>query len=294
MRNPVAIVLFATLAACASVKEVDQNSISVPQATAQIIGARGPLTIRQSKALLERIGTEPGDAGILKRHLAIEQAVAESPLIAGNSTRLLTDGGETFPAMFTAIKRAKQHINLEYYIFEDIQSDGESLGDLLISKRQEGVAVNIIYDSYGSDSTAASDAAPEGGSAPPAPPVAAPAPAAAAGPMRGRPGMMANQKSQVPPADAASEAGEGDTAALPPAGENSPPAKTEGGSATAEMLQLATSGQGSSGSGASGGGFRFFRADGGELGSREQGARLSAAARAILGRRSPYPPCSAR
>jgi hypothetical protein len=106
----------------------------------------------------------------------------------------------------------------------------------------------------GSDSTAASDAAPEGGSAPPAPPVAAPAPAAAAGPMRGRPGMMANQKSQVPPADAASEAGEGDTATQPPAGENSPPAKTEGGSATAEMLQLATSGQGSSSSGASGGG----------------------------------------
>ena len=39
MRNPVAIVLFATLAACASIKQVDQNSISVPQATAQIIGA---------------------------------------------------------------------------------------------------------------------------------------------------------------------------------------------------------------------------------------------------------------
>jgi hypothetical protein len=29
------------------------------------------------------------------------------------------------------------------------------LSDLLIAKRQEGVAVNIIYDSYRSDSTAA-------------------------------------------------------------------------------------------------------------------------------------------
>ena len=57
--------------------------------------------------------------------------------------------------MFSAIREAKQSINLEYYIFEDIQSGGESLGDLLISKRQEGVTVNIIYDSYGSDSTAA-------------------------------------------------------------------------------------------------------------------------------------------
>jgi cardiolipin synthase A/B len=154
-RNQAAVILFVTLAACASVKQVDQNSISVPQLAAPIIGARGPLTIGQSKALLQRIGTGPGEADILKRHLAIEEAIAESPLIAGNATRLLTDGGETFPAMFSAIKQARQSINLEYYIFEDIKSGGESLGDLLIEKRQEGVAVNIIYDSYGSDSTAA-------------------------------------------------------------------------------------------------------------------------------------------
>jgi len=155
MRKQAAILFLATLAACASVKEVDQNSISMREATAPIIGARGPLTIGQSKALLQRIGTEPGDAGILNRHLAIEQAVAESPLIAGNTTRLLRDGEETFPAMFSAIRQAKQSINLEYYIFEDIQSGGENVSDLLISKRKEGVAVNIIYDSYGSDSTAA-------------------------------------------------------------------------------------------------------------------------------------------
>src|SRR5690242_640662 len=154
-RNQATVVLFVTLAACASVKQVDQNSISVPQLAAPIIGARGPLTIGQSKALLQRIGTGPGEADILKRHLAIEEAIAESPLIAGNVTRLLTDGGETFPAMFSAIKQARQSINLEYYIFEDIKSGGESLGDLLIETRQEGVAVNIIYDSYGSDSTAA-------------------------------------------------------------------------------------------------------------------------------------------
>jgi cardiolipin synthase len=119
------------------------------------MGARGPLTAQQSRALLERISTEAGDAGTLKRHVAIEEAVAESPLVAGNQTHLLADGVETFPAMFRAIKNAKDHINLEYYIFEDIENDGEKLGDLLITKRQEGVAVNIIYDSYGSDSTKA-------------------------------------------------------------------------------------------------------------------------------------------
>jgi cardiolipin synthase len=55
--------------------------------------------------------------------------------------------------MFRAIRNAKDHINLEYYILEDIENDGEHLSDLLIAKRQEGVAVNIIYDSFGSDST---------------------------------------------------------------------------------------------------------------------------------------------
>ncbi len=117
------------------------------------MGASGPLTLQQSRALLDRIGAEAGDAGMLKRHIAIEEAVAESPLVVGNQTHLLADGDKTFPAMFRAIKNAKDHINLEYYILEDIESDGEKLSDLLIAKRQEGVAVNIIYDSFGSDST---------------------------------------------------------------------------------------------------------------------------------------------
>jgi cardiolipin synthase len=155
LRAALSIVFLSILTACASVRDVVPTNEAAPQSTTQIIGARGPLTVGQSKALLSRIATEAGDAGILRRHLAIEEAVAETPLVAGNSIRLLADGEETFPAMFAAIKQAKQHINLEYYIFEDVESGGEHLGDLLMSKRQEGVAVNIIYDSYGSDSTAA-------------------------------------------------------------------------------------------------------------------------------------------
>ena len=143
------------LAACASVPQIDQN-VGLPSGTApkpEIIGARGPLTAQQSKALLDRISTEPGDAGVLQRHLAIEQAVAEGPLIAGNRTQLLRDGPATFRAMFSAIQGATDHINLEYFIFEDVESDGVMLGDLLVAKREAGVAVNVIYDSFGSSST---------------------------------------------------------------------------------------------------------------------------------------------
>src|SRR5512146_983704 len=100
MRIPIAFGVCALLASCAAVPNVDDTPSR--GATTQIMGARGPLTVRQSKALLERIAPEPGDAGILKRHMATEKAIADTPLIAGNFTRLLVDGTETFAAMFAA------------------------------------------------------------------------------------------------------------------------------------------------------------------------------------------------
>ena len=151
MRIPVGLTFCALLGACAAVPKV--NDVPKPQEEASIVGAAGPLSERQSKALLDKIAPEPGEAGILKRHMAIEQAVAETPLIAGNTTRLLVDGEETFAAMFALMKGAKTSIDLEYYIFEDVSAGGEKLGDLLIAKRREGVAVNVIYDSYGSNAT---------------------------------------------------------------------------------------------------------------------------------------------
>jgi cardiolipin synthase len=154
-RGFVLFALCAAISACASVPDVngviDQPSASA--ASPEIIGAHGPLTAKQSKALFARMGPDEHDTDALQRHLLIEQAVAESPLVAGNHTHVLRDGVETFRAVFSAIRAAKDHVNLEYFIFEDIESDGQSLGDLLIEKQRAGVLVNIIYDSFGSSST---------------------------------------------------------------------------------------------------------------------------------------------
>ena len=139
---------------CASLTHVGAGVGQPASATKpNIVGARGPLSTQQVKALIARLSLAPGDNALLRRHLAIEQAVAESPLVAGETAHLLRDGPTTFRAMFAAIRGAKRHINLEYYIFEDVSIDGESLGDLLVAKRQEGVAINVIYDSYGSGDT---------------------------------------------------------------------------------------------------------------------------------------------
>jgi cardiolipin synthase len=138
---------------CASEPDVDdliEHTSGEPQT---IVGAHGPLSPAQSKAILARLDQQTSGSDILDRHLAIEQAVAGAPLIAGNRTTLLHDGPETFAAMFKALSSAKNRIDLEYYIFENVESDGERLADLLLAKRQEGVAINVIYDSYGSIDT---------------------------------------------------------------------------------------------------------------------------------------------
>jgi cardiolipin synthase len=146
-------IVLSGLGGCATLPDIAAPQ-AVGKTSPQIVGRRGPLTADQSKTILERLGTDDGDDALLKRHTAYEEAISESPLIAGNRTRLLRDGPQTFRAMFSAMQSARNHINLEYYIFEDVESEDAHLGDLLIAKRQAGVAVNVIYDSYGSGSTA--------------------------------------------------------------------------------------------------------------------------------------------
>ncbi len=149
----VALLACLGLAGCATVPVVDESAAH-PSADIRVQGARGPLSARQSKAILSRLAAREPNAGALQRHLAIEQAVAESPLVAGNQVSILRDGDQTFPAMFAAIHAARHYLLLEYYIFEDVSWNGEHLSDVLVSKVQSGVQVDVIYDGIGSIGTA--------------------------------------------------------------------------------------------------------------------------------------------
>ena len=143
-------------AGCANVPVIDETSAGASSpAEIRMVGARGPLSRRQSQAVLNRLTTQAPDAGALERHLAVEQAVAESPLFTGNQVSILRDGAQTFPAMFAAIHAAEHYLYLEYYIFEDVSCDGEQLGDLLVAKAQSGVHIDLIYDGIGSIDTPA-------------------------------------------------------------------------------------------------------------------------------------------
>lgn len=115
--------------------------------------ARGPVAARKSAAILDELKRTSGDIDILQKHLAVEQAInADSPLVLGNKLVLLQDGPATYQAMFAAMRRAKDHINLETYIFED-GDIGKQFADLLLEKQAAGVQVNLIYDSIGSLNT---------------------------------------------------------------------------------------------------------------------------------------------
>jgi cardiolipin synthase len=155
LRGPIAALILAT-SACAVVPDVDQ-SIAYSDVTTsskpRIVGADGPLTAGQGQAMLTRIDGGGEQDELLHRHRAVEEAVAGTPLTAGNSTRLLRDGEGTFAAIFKMIHAARHHINLEYYTLEDVTYGDERLSDLLIAKRTAGLSINVIYDSYGSNNS---------------------------------------------------------------------------------------------------------------------------------------------
>lgn len=69
-------------------------------------------------------------------------------LTTGNKLKILNNGKQTFDAIFKAIKGAKHHIHLEYYIYDD-DKIGNQLKSLLIEKSREGVEIRIILDDVG-------------------------------------------------------------------------------------------------------------------------------------------------
>lgn len=76
---------------------------------------------------------------------------SQSPLTANNEVKLLINGEEKFPEVIKALKEAKHHIHIEYYIYENDEI-GQQIEEILIEKARQGVTVRFIYDDFGSHS----------------------------------------------------------------------------------------------------------------------------------------------
>lgn len=145
--------LVVLLAGCASPPDFNQIASTTPGTPPQLRGARGPLTAAESRTILDRLRRQNPNSDVLQRHLAFEEAITDTPMTVGNKVTLLRDGDASFQAIFHAIEGAKNHINLEYYTFEDVQEDGRHLVDILVAEQKAGVQVNLIYDAIGSSGT---------------------------------------------------------------------------------------------------------------------------------------------
>jgi len=71
------------------------------------------------------------------------------PIQYCNNIKVLTNGPTTFREIIKELRKAKDHIHMEYYIIRDDKL-GLHIRDILIEKARQGVEVRILYDGVGS------------------------------------------------------------------------------------------------------------------------------------------------
>ncbi|MDL2231718.1 cardiolipin synthase [Porphyromonadaceae bacterium OttesenSCG-928-L07] len=89
------------------------------------------------------------DMGEVRKLMTLLLNNSKALLTRYNKLEILNNGDETFPAIFTAIAKAKKYIHMEYYIIEEGELTAK-LRDMLLDKAKQGVEVRIIYDDVGS------------------------------------------------------------------------------------------------------------------------------------------------
>jgi len=106
----------------------------------------GKIVVSQSQKL-ESIGRDTKN----ERFLSIIRMFLESNrafVTTDNVVTLFTDGTEKFASLFDALRSARHHIHLEYYIIRDDPLAHELI-ELLTKKAREGVEVRLLADSLG-------------------------------------------------------------------------------------------------------------------------------------------------
>ncbi|MFV0211241.1 cardiolipin synthase [Empedobacter falsenii] len=72
-----------------------------------------------------------------------------APPSTKNKVKLLINGEKKFPLFIEALKSAKHHIHLEYYIFDE-DKIGNEIISILEKKAKEGVEIRLTTDDFGS------------------------------------------------------------------------------------------------------------------------------------------------
>ncbi len=75
--------------------------------------------------------------------------LGEAPPLRADAVDVFLDGNATYDAILAAIAAARDHVHLEYYIWEP-DTIGARLRDLLIERARAGVTVRMLVDAAGS------------------------------------------------------------------------------------------------------------------------------------------------
>lgn len=119
----------------------------------------GPQRIRRqrSRRVRARAALPPPPTGYTPSLEAIElarvgQATTGLPPTTATRAQLLVDGAAKYTALLAAVADAREHIHLEYYIFQPDRT-GAALRDALVERALAGVKVRLLLDAVGSSRT---------------------------------------------------------------------------------------------------------------------------------------------
>jgi cardiolipin synthase len=113
---------------------------------------RARLGLREAKERLRVGRIAPAGIPLDARALQISRLatrVSDMPPSSASAVRVLHDGDEAYAAIEAAIRGAKHHVHVEYYIFEPDQT-GTRLRDLLVERALAGIEVRLLVDALGS------------------------------------------------------------------------------------------------------------------------------------------------
>ena len=79
-------------------------------------------------------------------HLHLQNA--DAVFTHNNRIQILKNGREKYPALIKALKAARQHIHMEYYIIRNDEI-GREIRDILASKAKDGVEIRLLCDGMG-------------------------------------------------------------------------------------------------------------------------------------------------
>ncbi|MDR0962911.1 MAG: cardiolipin synthase [Mediterranea sp.] len=82
------------------------------------------------------------------RLISLLQNTGQAFPFEGNNVEIYTTGLPMLKSLLDELKKAKRHIHLEFYIFED-DTTGHAVREVLMAKAREGVEVRVLYDDVG-------------------------------------------------------------------------------------------------------------------------------------------------